>query len=122
MTTRDRVVAAVRWHSRGFTVGPPAWLLEGVTRPGTPDKVVGTAMRSFNEVHIGTRWGVMVAAPGDWIALMSSGEIITMTSFEFALNGYDADRMPSEPPPVAMPTTVEALSLSQCEPESGVRE
>lgn len=53
---------------------------------GTPDKVVGAAMRMRDKVHIGTKFGVMVAGRGDWIVLAEDGEIGVLTDYEYALS------------------------------------
>lgn len=73
---------AIRWDGSKVDGGPPRWLHEAIHHTGTPDKTVGAAMRMFNEVHIGTKFGVMVAHPGDWIVRASDGEIAVLTDYE----------------------------------------
>jgi len=90
-TERVPPVDAVKWNGRGFTLdgGPPKWLLAAVQSLGTPDKVVGAALRMRDEVHIGTRFGVMIARPGDWIVRYSDNEIVALTDFEYSMSGIE---------------------------------
>ena len=86
--TAPRITASVQWNGRGYTEvgGPPDWLLAAIRKNGTPDKVVGTAMRMHDEVHVGTRFGVMVARRGDWFVLHEDGEIGVLSDYEYQLS------------------------------------
>lgn len=76
----------VQWNGRGFPEGPPKWLLDAIQGHGNPANTIGTAMRMRDEVHIGTRYGVMVAMPGDWIVRLPDGEMFVQTDYERALS------------------------------------
>jgi hypothetical protein len=76
---------AIRWNGRSIEGGPPTWLHEAIHNTGTPDKTVNAAMRLHDEVHIGTKFGVMVAHSGDWIVRSDDGDIAVLTPYEHSL-------------------------------------
>lgn len=80
------VVERVQWNGRGWPEGPPIWLLEAAQSRGTPDKERGAVMRCHNELHVGTRFGVMIAKPNDWLVRTPDGEIGVLSDYERSLN------------------------------------
>ena len=74
-----------KWNGRIIDPVTP-WIREALQKAGTPDKVPGTLMRLADEVHVGTRYGVMVCRPGDWIVRTADGELFCQTAYERELN------------------------------------
>lgn len=84
----------IQWNGRGWPEGPPAWLLAAAQARSTPDKEIGAVMRLRDELHVGTRFGVMIAQPRDWLVRTADGEIGVLSDYERELNVSFEDAQP----------------------------
>lgn len=69
-------VEAVRWNGRKIDGEVPQWIRTGLAKP-TPE-TVGGIMRMHDEIHVGTRQGILHARPGDWIVRLGEDDLIAL--------------------------------------------
>jgi hypothetical protein len=75
-------IERVLWNGHNIE-SRPEWIQNGLKAVKPPNKEVGAIMRVLNEVHVGTKFGVQIAMPGDSICYdTESKELCVQTAYE----------------------------------------